>query len=143
MTNGEKFKEVFGFGADGSRVIAVNATWWDCDFQNRKPKTNADLIRAMSDKELAELLTAYKCVDCILFSRDCKVEEVMAGSKTCEERILDWLREKVEKRKSSSMPKEWWLGLQKKEVEENECDCKEIFENTTDCPCDNCEKMKE
>ena len=42
MTNGEKFKEVFGFGADGSRVIAVNATWWDCEFQNRKPITKAD-----------------------------------------------------------------------------------------------------
>ena len=39
MTNGEKFKEVFGFGADGSRVIAVNATWWDCEFQNSKPIT--------------------------------------------------------------------------------------------------------
>lgn len=37
MTNGEIFKEVFGFGADGSRVIAVNATWWDSEFQNRKP----------------------------------------------------------------------------------------------------------
>lgn len=59
-------------------------------------QTNADLIRAMSDEELAELLTAYKCVDCILFSRDCKVEEVMAGSKTCDERILDWLREEAE-----------------------------------------------
>lgn len=40
MTNGEKFKEVFGFGADGSRVIAVNATWWDCEFQNSKPVTS-------------------------------------------------------------------------------------------------------
>jgi hypothetical protein len=39
MTNGEKFKEVFGFGADGSRVIAVNATWWDSEFQNSKPIT--------------------------------------------------------------------------------------------------------
>lgn len=39
MTNSEKFKEVFGFGADGSRVIAVNSTWWDCEFQNRKSIT--------------------------------------------------------------------------------------------------------
>ena len=53
MTNGEKFKKVFGFGADGSRVIAVNAIWWDCDFQIRKPKTNADRIRSMTDEELA------------------------------------------------------------------------------------------
>ena len=42
MTNGEKFKSVFGFGADGSRVIAVNATWWDCEFKNRKPIIKAD-----------------------------------------------------------------------------------------------------
>ena len=27
--------------------------------------------------------------------------------------------------------------------EDDECDCKEIFENTADCPCDNCEKMNE
>ena len=56
MTNGEKFKEVFGFGADGSRVIAVNAIWWDCEFQNSKSITNADRIRPMSDEELRELL---------------------------------------------------------------------------------------
>ena len=29
------------------------------------------------------------------------------------------------------------------DAEDGECDCKEIFENTADCPCDNCEKMKE
>ena len=56
MTNGEKFKSVFGFGVDGSRVIAVNSTWWDCEFQIRKPKTNADRIRAMGDEELAEYI---------------------------------------------------------------------------------------
>ena len=39
MTNGEKFKEIFGFGTDGSRVIAVNAAWWDSEFQNRKTIT--------------------------------------------------------------------------------------------------------
>ena len=57
MTNGEKFKEVFGFGADGSRVIAVNSTWWDCEFQNRKPITNADHVRSMTDEELAKWLS--------------------------------------------------------------------------------------
>lgn len=56
MTNGEKFKEVFGFGADGSRVIAVNATWWDSEFQNRKPVTKADRIRTMTDVELDKFL---------------------------------------------------------------------------------------
>ena len=88
----------------------------------RIPRTKADLIRAMTDEELAELLYAHKCVDCILFSHDCKVEETLGSGKTCDERILDWLREEAEK---------------------SECDCKEIFENTADCPCDNCEKMKE
>lgn len=65
MTNGEKFKEIFGFGADGSRVIAVNATWWDCEFLNRKSvtkkekegnMTKADIIRQLNDDELAILL---------------------------------------------------------------------------------------
>ena len=56
MTNGEKFKKVFGLGADGSRVIAVNAIWWDCEFQDSKPFTNADRIRAMTDEELADFL---------------------------------------------------------------------------------------
>ena len=61
MTNGEKFKSVFGFGADGSRVIAVNSTWWDCDFQIRKPKTNADRIRSMSDEEFSHFLFGIQC----------------------------------------------------------------------------------
>lgn len=56
MTNGEKFKEVFGFDADGSRVIAVNATWWDCEFRDRKPITNANRIRVMTNEELADFL---------------------------------------------------------------------------------------
>ena len=61
MTNGEKFKEVFGFGADGSRVIAVNKTWWDCDFKNSKPITNADRIRNMDDYDLAIFLENVSC----------------------------------------------------------------------------------
>ena len=58
--------------------------------------TNADRIRAMTDEELSELLYAYKCVDCILFSRDCKVEETLGSGKTCDERILDWLKQEAE-----------------------------------------------
>lgn len=66
MTNGKKFKDVFGFGADGSRVIAVNATWWDCEYQSHK-HSNADRIRSMTDEELAEWFgkiqynTAFYC----------------------------------------------------------------------------------
>lgn len=55
MTNSEKFKDVFGFGADGSRVIAVNATWWDCEYQSHK-RSNADRIRCMTNDELLEFI---------------------------------------------------------------------------------------
>ena len=55
-------------------------------------KTNADRIRTMSDEELAEFLRPVKCVDCHLL--DCGVEE-MNFKKTCEERILDWLKEEA------------------------------------------------
>lgn len=48
MTNGEKFKQTFGFGVDGSRVIAVNSTWWDCEFQNSKPMSD-ELVKRLRD----------------------------------------------------------------------------------------------
>lgn len=84
MTNGEKFKEVFGFGADGSRVIAVNATWWDCEFQNRKPITKADCIRAMSDEELAGWLADHPVVS--------EYDENNPQHKAW----LDWLKQEAE-----------------------------------------------
>lgn len=83
MTNGEKFKEVFGFGADGSRVIAVNKTWWDCDFQNSKPITNADRIRSMSDEELAKKISGIES-----FALTC-------GGGWPPEKWLDWLRQEA------------------------------------------------
>ena len=95
MTNGEKFKEVFGFGVDGSRVIAVNSTWWDCEFQNSKPITNADLIRTMSDEELAEFL----------LNRDLDVVEKASKSvgftykvdrERCLVNVIDWLKQEAE-----------------------------------------------
>ena len=87
MTNGEKFKSVFGFGVDGSRVIAVNSTWWDCDFQIRKPKTNADKMRNTTDEELAELFTANAC-------------ELICGSPmfcngNCKQKFLEWLKQEA------------------------------------------------
>lgn len=96
MTNGEKFKEVFGFGADGSRVIAVNAIWWDRDFQNSKPFTHADRIRAMSDKELAIIL-AEGCHN----TRECPTicapiypfDEVVESCAKC---WLEWLKQEVD-----------------------------------------------
>ena len=61
-----------------------------------KPQTNADRIRAMTDEELAEFITPVKCVDCRLL--DCGVEEEMLNGKrrTCQERVLDWLKEEGE-----------------------------------------------
>ena len=88
MKNSEKFKDVFGFGADGSRVIAVNATWWDSDFQIRKPKTNADRIRSMTDEELAEKLAIH--VGC----NKCPGWSVTCGEK-CTEYWLKWLKQEI------------------------------------------------
>lgn len=98
MTNGEKFKDVFGFGADGSRIIAVNSTWWDCDFQIRKPKTNADRIRAMTDEELAELLTAAAQKSANKLCESLKTVEVDLSN--CNFHILyeahlDWLKQEA------------------------------------------------
>jgi hypothetical protein len=61
-----------------------------------KPQTNADRIRAMTDEELAEFITPVKCVDCHLL--DCGVEEEMFNGKhrTCQERVLDWLKQESE-----------------------------------------------
>ena len=81
MTNGEKFMDMFGFGADGSRVIAVNSTWWDCDLIIRKPKTNADQIRSMTDEELAETL------DLLTRTRP--------DTKDDKQNWLDWLKQEV------------------------------------------------
>ena len=60
------------------------------------PLTNADRIRAMTDEELADFITPVKCVDCHLL--DCGVEEEMLNGKrrTCQERVLDWLKQESE-----------------------------------------------
>lgn len=98
MTNGEKFKEVFGFGADGSRVIAVNAIWWDCEFHNSKPITNADRIRSMTDEELAhfidEFWSAPWCPDEPPI--DSETKECMMHEGKCEMCILDWLKQEAD-----------------------------------------------
>lgn len=93
MTNGEKFKGIFGFGADGSRVIAVNAIWWDCQFQDSKPFTNADRIRNMSDAEIADFLCDIGECD-----RRCpaKIDDCIFSDSTCRSAWLDWLRREGE-----------------------------------------------
>lgn len=56
-----------------------------------KPVTNADRIRAMSDEELAQMLTigqgGFDCSTCVETTdyRDCE--------QNCEERCLKWLQQ--------------------------------------------------
>ena len=66
-----------------------------CDCKDRRI-SNADRIRAMTDEELAEFITPVKCVDCRLL--DCGVEEEMLNGKhrTCQERVLNWLKQESE-----------------------------------------------
>jgi hypothetical protein len=92
MTNGEKFKDVFGFGADGSRVIAVNSTWWDCEFQSRKPKTNADRIRAMSNEELAE----FMCHNVSNGTVNCAFCAAAEFCRMGHNGWIDWLKQEAE-----------------------------------------------
>lgn len=83
----------------GMAVKADYALPDDYDFlvqyEPAQPKTNADRIRAMTDEELAEFITPVKCVDCRLL--DCGVEEEMLNGKrrTCQERVLDWLKQEA------------------------------------------------
>ena len=55
----------------------------------RKPQTNADRIRSMSDKELAEFL--YKYLDCT----DCPIE-CDPGKDICLYKIMGWLKKESE-----------------------------------------------
>ena len=83
----------------GMAVKADYALPDDYDFlvqyEPAQPKTNADRIRTMSNEELAEFITPVKCVDCRLL--DCGVEEEMLNGKrrTCQERVLDWLKQEA------------------------------------------------
>lgn len=53
--------------------------------------TNADRIRAMSDKELCEFLSQYKFCDmCEEGCDSCKYDG------DCDKRLLDWLKQPVE-----------------------------------------------
>lgn len=70
----------------------------ECDEFNQKilapPPTNADRIRAMSDEELAKMLTigqgGFDCSTCVETTdyRDCE--------QNCEEQCLKWLRQPAE-----------------------------------------------
>ena len=59
-----------------------------------KPVTNADRIRAMSDKELSEQLV-FMSTSCEFCVKQKKCEEV-PDYKYCMEGILDWLQQPAE-----------------------------------------------
>lgn len=64
------------------------------NFEELKPTTNADRIRAMSDEELAVLLEG-----CICPTEPCKKvvnREKQPDKKMCQSCWLDWLRQEVE-----------------------------------------------
>ena len=62
-------------------------------FAPRKPQTNADRIRAMSDEELAEwFVRLYTICECCSARGECK--EVQSDV-VCGQGILDWLRQPV------------------------------------------------
>lgn len=67
------------------------------DFDERKPQTNADHIRSMSDEELADLLcTADWCETCDQMREEgtCKAMELDGPlSKHCVSAALRWLRQ--------------------------------------------------
>lgn len=56
--------------------------------EERKPMTNADRIRSMNNKALAEVLLDHKCSSCD-FDGFCKQKTI------CRKGILEWLRDEV------------------------------------------------
>nr|DAT32237.1 MAG TPA: hypothetical protein [Caudoviricetes sp.] len=58
----------------------------------RKPLTNGDRIRAMTDKELANFIAAYITCDFCWLRDDCS----NYGNVTCYDNFLDWIRSPVE-----------------------------------------------
>ena len=55
--------------------------------EDKHPQTNADRIRALSDEELANVLTDYS-------NNGGWITE--AGRQICYERIIEWLQQRVE-----------------------------------------------
>ena len=66
----------------GAKYYSHNSQWL-----SRKPQTNADRIRAMSDEELAKFLEDTGTAGCIEPARNCRA--------SCTECILGWLRQPV------------------------------------------------
>lgn len=58
---------------------------------SEKKKTNADRIRAMSDEELADLLSCSMCSLCVLHYY-CKENR---NNRNCDDVILEWLKQEA------------------------------------------------
>ena len=57
----------------------------------RVKQTNADRIRAMSDEELAEVISGLgDCDTCYLYHRRCSMNI------SCKDAVLEWLRKEAE-----------------------------------------------
>lgn len=76
----------------GKRLcIYCDPDWFEMDdcpgTPKRKPQTNADRIRAMTDEELANVLTDYS-------NNGGWITEI--GREICYERIIEWLKQPAE-----------------------------------------------
>lgn len=69
-----------------------------CDFVERPKPSNADCIRAMTDEELARLLTDAECPSDLGGMEKCKdpAPHTSLDSILCRECWLDWLRQEAE-----------------------------------------------
>ena len=74
--------------------------WHGCENGEKKPQTNADRIRAMSDEELAETLRSLTdCVRCFAWDKDeCDIWQqrpCYTGEIPCKEMWNRWLQKEA------------------------------------------------
>ena len=61
------------------------------NYKREHPKTNADRIRAMTDEELAEIISSLgNCDTCYLYHRGCDLNI------SCKKAVLIWLKKEVD-----------------------------------------------
>ena len=60
---------------------------------DKPPKTNADRIRAMTDEELADLVSPLSC--CHEKGQDCMKYSDGTGGRNCYKCWLDWLKQEA------------------------------------------------
>lgn len=97
MPTGNCQKCINKFGTLGCCDTISNEWRYNCDdgmrlFDERKPMTNADRIRSMSDEELASLFGAWDA-DCD--NNDVPCKEYCSYYKSCGDAWLAWLKDEV------------------------------------------------